>query len=214
MRVKGFARRAVGLVITAGSVGLLGLALGGCGGPAGSVAGGDPDPVSTKIGNLLAFQSPNAPPNPNGPSRERVDCPIVQIEPGHAAVRVGGEDSAHVRYQIAIGDAARDCERVGNELRVRVGVETRTVLGPAGAPGTYTAPLRVSLRKVAGEQTIASKVYRVGGAVGSTGTAITSLIAEPLSAPYTTQHADEDYEVVLSLGEGGGEDKPSRHRRR
>jgi len=146
------------------------------------LASGEPD-ASTKLANLLAFNSTKAPPNPNAAVRDRVDCPVVQIQPGHSAVRVGGEGATGVRYQISIGDVARDCERQGNQVVVRVGVETRTVLGTAGSPGTYTAPLRVSLRKISGEQTLSSKTYRVGGAVGSAGNAINTLIAEPMAAP-------------------------------
>lgn len=209
MSVTSFVRRAAGaFLVVCGP-----LALAGCGGQAGSVAGGDPDPTSTKLGNLLAFNSTTAPPNPNAGPRERIDCPVIQIEPGHSAVRVGGAEGSSVRYQISIGDVARDCVRQGDQLVVRVGVETRTVLGPAGAAGTYTAPLKVSMRKVAGEQILSSKTYRVGGAVGSSGNSINSLIADPISAPFTTQHADEDYEIVLALGEGGGEEKASRRRR-
>jgi hypothetical protein len=210
MSVPSFQRRVCGVLLAAGAA----MALAGCGGPAGSVAGGDPDPTSTKLGNLLAFNSTTAPPAPNSGPRDRIDCPVVQIDPGKSAVRVGGEESSSVRYQISIGDVARDCTNNNGQLLVRVGVETRTVIGPAGSPGTYTAPLRVSLKKVAGEETITSKVYRVGGAVGSTGTSINTLIADPLAAPYTTQHADEDYEVVLGFGEGTGEERAKPHRRR
>lgn len=209
MSVKSIARRAACAVLIVGGP----LALAGCGGQAGSVAGGDPDPTSTKLGNLLAFNSTTAPPNPNGGPRETIECPIIQIQPGHSSVRVGGEAASSVRYQISIGDVARDCVRQGNQLVVRVGVETRTVIGPAGAPGTYTAPLKVSMRKVLGEETLSTKTYRVGGAVGSSGNSINSLIADPMSVPFTSQHADEDYEVVLALGEGGGEEKAARRGR-
>lgn len=191
-----------------------GLVLAGCGGPAGSVAGGDPDPVSTKLGNLLAFNSTTAPPLPNKAAGARIDCPLVQIEPGMSAVRVGGEDSASVRYQIAIGDVARDCSESNGQLFVRVGVETRTVIGPAGAPGSYTAPLTVALRRTGDEKILASKTYQVGGAVGSTGNAINALIAEPLSAPYINERAADDYEIVLSMGRGGSGERVDRRRNR
>lgn len=193
-----------------------GLVLAGCGGPAGSVAGGDPDPVSTKLGNLLAFNSTTAPPLPNKAAGARIDCPVVQVEPGMSAVRVGGEDSSSVRYQIAIGDVSRDCSESNGQLFVRVGVETRIVVGPAGGPGTYTAPLTVALRRTGDEKILASRTYQVGGAVGSTGNAINALIAEPLSAPYINERAADDYEVVLSMGKGGGEKvdrRRNRHRR-
>ncbi|MFO1133606.1 MAG: hypothetical protein U1E30_00120 [Rhodoblastus sp.] len=193
-----------------------GLVLAGCGGPAGSVAGGDPDPVSTKLGNLLAFNSTTAPALPNKAASARIDCPVVQIEPGMSAVRVGGAESSSVRYQIAIGDVARDCSESNGQLFVRVGVETRTVVGPAGGPGTYTAPLTVALRRTGDEKILASKTYQVGGAVGSSGNAINSLIAEPLSVPYINERAADDYEIVLSMGKGGGEKvdrRRNRHRR-
>ncbi|MFT4096841.1 MAG: hypothetical protein QM651_06940 [Rhodoblastus sp.] len=209
MRVDFRARPACGMAAAMAAA----LLLAGCGGPAGSVAGGDPDPVSTKLGNLLAFNSPTAPPLPNQNAGARIDCPVVQIEPGMSAFRVGGPDSATVRYQIAIGDVARDCSQSNGQLFVRVGVETRTVVGPAGGPGTYTAPLTVALRRTGDEKVLASRTYSVGGAVGSTGNAINSLIAEPLAAPFLNERAADDYEIVLSIGRGG-EDKVDRRRNR
>lgn len=209
MGIAFLSRRALGVAAVAG-----GFALAGCGGPAGSVAGGDPDPVSTKLGNLLAFNSPNAPPLPNKGAGERIDCPVVQIEPGMSAYRVGGADSSSVRYQIAIGDVARDCSHSGNQLLVRVGVETRTVIGAAGGPGSYTAPLTVAVRRTGDEKILASKTYTVGGAVGSTGNAINTLIAEPLAVPYINERAADDYEVVLSMGKGGAAPEGRRRHRR
>ncbi len=216
MSVQSFARRAAGGALAAAAAEALAVTLAGCGGQAGSVAGGDPDPLSTKLGNLLAFNSTKAPAMQNGGgggSGGHIDCPIVQVEPGQSSVRVGGEDSSSVRYQISIGDVARDCTVVNNQLLVRVGVETRTVTGPAGGPGTYTAPLRVSVRKVAGEQIVASRTYNVGGAVGSSGNAINTLIAEPLAVPFINEHAADDYEIVLAFGEARAEPKARRNRR-
>jgi hypothetical protein len=184
----------------------------GCGGQAGSVASGDPDPVSTRLGNLLAFNSSQAPAMPGQTRAQRVDCPVVQIEPGHSSIRVGGPDASTVRYQIAIGDAARECSVVDGQLVIRVGVETRTVIGPAGAPGTYTAPLRVTLRKTGDEAVVASKTYRVGGAVGSTGSSINSLIADPVAAPFVHEHTADDYEILLSMGQGEAEPRARRRR--
>lgn len=215
MGVEFWARPVRGISAAAAAM-AAGLVLAGCGGPAGSVAGGDPDPVSTKLGNLLAFNSTTAPPLPNKAAGARIDCPVVQIEPGMSAVRVGGADSSSVRYQIAIGDVARDCSESNGQLFVRVGVETRIVVGPAGSPGTYMAPLTVALRRTGDEKILASRTYQVGGAVGSTGNAINALIAEPLSAPYINERAADDYEIVLSMGKGGGEKvdrRRNRHRR-
>ena len=213
MRVEFWAPPVRGISAAAAAM-AAGLVLAGCGGPAGSVAGGDPDPVSTKLGNLLAFNSTTAPPLPNKNAGARIDCPIVQIEPGMSALRVGGAESSSVRYQIAIGEVARECSQSNGQLFVRVGVETRTVVGPAGGPGTYSAPLTVSLRRTADEKVLASKTYQVGGAVGSTGTAINALIADPLSAPFINERAADDYEIVLAIGKGGAATDGRRSRRR
>lgn len=171
-------------------------------GPAASVAPGQ-DSVSTKLGNLLAFNSNNAPGGaPASAAGPRIDCPIVQIEPGSSAFRAGGESSASVRYQISIGDVARECARQGDNLAIRVGVETTTVLGPAGSPGTFSAPLRVTVRRQFDEHVLASKTYRVGATVGASAPVVTTLVADPLLIPFTNEHAADDYEVVLSFGEG------------
>ncbi|MBX3526918.1 MAG: hypothetical protein KDJ20_06000 [Hyphomicrobiales bacterium] len=214
MRVDFWTRPARGFSVAVAAM-AAGLVLAGCGGPAGSVAGGDPDPVSTKLGNLLAFNSTTAPPLPNKGSGPRIDCPVVQIEPGMSAFRVGGPDSSTVRYQIAIGDVARDCSQSGGQLLVRVGVETRTVTGPAGGPGSYTAPLTIALRRTGDEKVLSSKTYQVGGAVGSTGSSINTLVSEPLAAPFINERAADDYEVVLSIGKGGEtrDRRRNRHRR-
>lgn len=176
-------------------------ALAGCGGPAGSVA--ESDSAATKFGNLLAFNSTSAPPAPaqGGPV---IDCPIAQIEPGASAVRVGGEAASSVRYQIAIGQVARDCALVNGQLVVRVGVETRTVLGPAGSAGSYSAPLTVAIRRTGDEKVLASKTYRVGGAVSGAGAAIHSFVADPMSVPYINEKAADDYEIVLAMGQSAG----------
>ena len=178
--------------------------LGACSsGPVGSIAPGQ-DAVSTRLGNLLAFNSSGAPGSaPAIATGPRIDCPIVQVEPGASAFRAAaGDSSASVRYQISIGDVARECARQGDSLLVRVGVETTTVLGPAGSAGSYSAPLRVTIRRQSDEAVLASKTYRVGGAVGASAPTVSTLVADPLAVPYTTEHAADDYEVVLGFGEG------------
>lgn len=182
------------------AAGMLAILCAGCNGPAASVSPAN-DP-GTKVGNLLAFNSLTPPPNPNRPVGERIDCPEIQVDPGNSAVRVAtGEGASGVRYQISIGDVARECVRQGDRLAIRVGVETRIALGPAGAPGSYTAPLRILVRRQSDEAVLASKVYRVGGPVSANGQAQFSLVADPLLVPYTTERADVDYEVVMGFGD-------------
>lgn len=171
--------------------------------PVASVAPGQ-DPLSTRLGNLLAFNSTNAPGTAATSAGPRVECPIIQVDPGASSVRVAsGEGANGVRYQIAVGDVARECAVQGDKLAIRVGVETNVVLGPSGSPGTYSAPLRIAIVRQKDEAVLASKVYQVGGAVGAAGQSQFTLVADALSVPYINERAADDYEVVIGFGQGG-----------
>jgi hypothetical protein len=174
-----------------------GLLLAGCGGETGLLSGATEAP---KSGPGFASVSAGA---SGGRQVVRIDCPIVQIEPGAASHRVGGESASSVRYQISIGEVARECEESGGQLRMRIGIETRTVVGPAGSAGTYTAPLTVSVRRTSDEKTIVAKTYTVGGAAGADQAGLNSIVTEPLSVPYINERAADDYEIVLAFGRGG-----------
>ena len=180
------------------------LLLGGCN--SSPVASSPPgaDPVSQRLGNLLAFNSTTAPGVPTAAAGQRIDCPIVQIEPGASSFRAAsGDNAAGVRYQISITDVARECERQGDKLAIRVGIETNLVLGPAGSPGSYTTPLRVSVKRQLNEAVVTSKTYRVGGSVGAAGPAQFSMVADPLLVPFIGDDVAQEYEVVLALGDSG-----------
>ena len=186
--------------------------LAGCGGPVASVEPGQPDPLSRRLGNLLAFNSTNAPPGPTLNNARQIECPIVQVVPGASAVRVG--EGSGVRYQISIGDVARECSMADNQVAIRVGVETRVVLGPAGNPGSYTAPLRIAIRSIDTDKIIASKVYRAGGTVSANGQGLFPIIADPFLVPYVNDRAADQYEVIVSVGEGKIDGEPNERRRR
>jgi hypothetical protein len=134
---------------------------------------------------------------------QTLDCPEVRIPPGESALRVGGEGSASVRHQFAVGQVARECGVVGKELTIKVGVKGRLVLGPAGSPGSYSAPLSISIRQQTGEKILASKVFNVGATIapGASGADFT-VVTEPFAVPFTTEHAADDYEVVVGFGKG------------
>lgn len=95
--------------------------------------------------------------------REDFECPTVTIRTGASTFAVsapGGEASAlGVRYQATFGQMARECRLVGNTLTVKVGVEGRVILGPAGGPGQIEIPLRFAVVREGPEpQTIVTKL--------------------------------------------------------
>ena len=45
------------------------------------------------------------------------------------------------RYQVSIGQTARECTPAGGVMTMKVGVQGRILLGPAGGPGQVDIPL-------------------------------------------------------------------------
>jgi hypothetical protein len=139
---------------------------------------------------------------PGGDSKQQtLDCPEIRVTAGESSLRVGGQESTSVRHQFSIGDVARECGVVGKELTIKVGVKGRVVLGPAGSPGSYSAPLRIAVRQQQGDKLLTSKVFNVGATIapGTTRGEFT-IVTEPFAVPFTTEHAADDYEVVVGFG--------------
>lgn len=146
-----------------------------------------------------------------------IDCPHVEVLEGTSALRVGsGEGSAGVRYQFSMGDVARECALAGNQISIKVGVQGRVLIGPAGAPGTFSVPLRVVVRSEKDQKVVASKFYRSSVTIPAGGTqADFTIVSEPLLVPYLRTQADEDYTVLVGFDQSGGKaDAPKRKRRR
>lgn len=152
---------------------------------------------------------------PIGAQNEDVGCPDVQILEGTAGLRVpAGSSGGGVRHQFSIGDVARECAIAGGQLTIKVGVEGQVLLGPAGAPGTFSAPLRMVIVDERTQKPISSKVYSVSASIPSGQAQATfSVVSEPLAAPLRAD-ADTAYTVKVGFdGRGGGERK-SRKRKR
>jgi hypothetical protein len=95
-----------------------------------------------------------------------VECPNVEYRQGAATWAVNGpatENAAlSVKYQVSFLQAARECIATGGNLTVKVGVQGRIVLGPAGGPGTLNVPLRYALvREGLEPKTLWTKLFMV-----------------------------------------------------
>lgn len=92
------------------------------------------------------------------------DCPVMQVREGASTwtVNAPGEPSATtLRYEGTIGRLARECKVVAKVLQLKVGMEGRIILGPAGAPGKLDVPIRFAVvREGPVPQTILTKTYR------------------------------------------------------
>ena len=117
--------------------------------------------VGTTLKNILLYGSPTPPPSASNP--DEVDCPRVTIADGGAALRAysGGRTGAPeaLRHQLSIADVARECRgQPDGSVLVKVGVEGRALIGPAGTGGRFEAPVRVVVKR--GDKVLASRAQR------------------------------------------------------
>jgi len=77
------------------------------------------------------------------------ECPGVSIRQGAGTFSVSANPAEptalNLRYQVGIGTTARECHLVGGVVTMKVGVQGRVILGPAGAPGQIDVPLRFAV---------------------------------------------------------------------
>ena len=201
--------------------------LGGCG------AGGTPgfeaanqstgyslSALSSKLGNLVSFNTifPNEAPLPQ--TGTPIECPTVDVLDGTASYRAysgAGQSNDSVRYGFSLGDVARECSRSGDQIVLKVGAEGRLLIGPAGSAGNYSVPIRVAVRNENTQKVVFSRVARVSATVAPTeaGAGFT-YVTEPFTVPLVA-HPNEDYTILVGFdpsGAGIGAEKPVRKKPR
>lgn len=156
--------------------------------------------AGSSIGNLIAFNSTTAPEPVDMRKIQnlKVECPIVDVAEGGAAMQVGS--GAGLRHQFALGDLSRECTVVNGQIQIRVGVSGRVLAGPAGGPGHFTVPVRVGVKSETSDKIVVSKVYNVQASIppGSANGTF-AFVADPLTVPYTREEANEDYTIVVGI---------------
>lgn len=193
------------------------LALAGCGGGSyvGSLFGSGSSSSEPVASGQAAAQSP-AQQRPAGAPTDLV-CPFVDVREGAAAHRVyaGQPSNATVRYQFSMGDIARECRISGNQLVLKIGVEGRVLLGPAGSPGAFTVPVSIAVRDEQTKQFVANRTYRVAASIAQ-GAANTSfaVVSDEIAVPLRSIAANEDYLVYVGFdGASAAAGAPARRRR-
>ncbi len=204
MRQQGQTNRGVALLLT----GLFALPLAGCGT---SPADGG---MGATLGNLIAFNSTTPPPARDfkGSTEVDVECPDVLVADGQASMRTyAGADksSAGVKHQYSFGEMSRECKAADGRIDIRVGVSGYVLAGPAGGPGSFQVPMRVSVRRDSDMQIVQSKTYKIAATIApdQAQTAF-SLVSDPLTVPLLRTDASQDYTIFV--GFDGSPDKPQK----
>lgn len=134
---------------------------------------------------------------------DEIVCPRVDVFEGGSSVRKfagSADDAGSLAYQLTIGETSRECAKgPGDSVVIRLGVELRALLGPAGKPGTFSSPLVVQIRRK--DSAVVRRVRNVaiaipaGSAQGSA-----TILEEGLTAP----PGKGDVVIEVGLGTAGG----------
>lgn len=96
---------------------------------------------------------------------ESLECPVIDVRQGASTYTVyaaGEQNSTTVRYQGTIGETARECGFLGPNVSMKVGIQGRVLIGPAGSPGRVDVPIRIAIVKEGPSPvTVWTKAYRV-----------------------------------------------------
>ncbi len=142
----------------------------------------------------------------SGKPAHHLFCPEIIILDGTAAFQAHAGSpptNMNLRYQYALGDVVRECARQGDQLSIKVGIAGNVLLGPAGAPASFTVPLRVAIVGTRDNDPIVTKLYRVAATIpqGQAQTDFT-LVTEPLMVPFVQDHTEDDYTIKVGIDEG------------
>jgi hypothetical protein len=147
------------------------------------------------------------------PSMEE-NCPSADIRQGASTLAVAAKTqqptASDLRYQLSITQLARQCALDGPEVRMRVGVQGRVIVGPAGAPNQVEVPLRYAVvREGVEPKTIVTKFRRVPVALppGASNVMFTD-IEEDLRFPLPSPAELEAYVVYIGFDEAGDRNRP------
>lgn len=137
------------------------------------------------------------------------DCPAVNIRTGAStlaiAAKTQGATANDLRYQLSFNQMARQCTLLGTTVRMRVGVQGRIVVGPAGAPDQADIPLRYAVvREGVEPKTIVTKFRRFPIAIpsGANNVMFTD-IEEDLSFPMPSLLELQAYVVYVGFDDLG-----------
>ena len=175
-----------------------------------------PDPSSASgsggsnfFRNLFTYGGPTVPPSAPEAAAE-VDCPSVAIMPGGAALRsyAGGRTGSPeaLRNQLSIVNVARECiGQPDGSVLVKVGVEGRALIGPAGSGGQLEAPVRFVIRR--GDKVLANRARRATVALAQGEMQGSFVVVEDgLVVPPKTG----DFDIEVGLGGSGAVERRAR----
>ena len=142
---------------------------------------------------------------PDAPVADDITCPDVSVRAGASTLSVSSnvsDDAAlNLRYQVGIGQTARECKLVGNTVTMRVGVQGRVILGPAGGPGQIDVPVRLAVvHEGPNPKPILTKLNRVSVTIPTgDGNVQFTMIEDEISFPMPRPGVIDEYIVYVGF---------------
>jgi hypothetical protein len=156
-------------------------------------------------GSAQAQAAPPGQPALPGSTKVLESCPNIELRQGTGTLTINNnpkdQSAMQLRYQVAVMQTARECSVTNGTLSIRIGVQGRVVLGPAGTHGSLEIPLRYALVEEGPDpKTLYTKLHRIPVAIpeGAPNVAFTH-IEETISVPMPSIAVFDKYVVYVGF---------------
>ncbi len=99
---------------------------------------------------------------------------------------------------------------------IKIGIAGNLVIGPAGSPGTYSVPLRITVTQDADHKQVYSKTYKIEATADAVSSGLFRIVADPIVVPMPTLQLAEhlfDHHRLRERAEAP-RPRPRAHRRK
>jgi hypothetical protein len=159
-----------------------------------------------KIGSFFSGATQREP-QPVTNAQPDFDCPLIDIRQGASTLTIpppppdGSNEAMSLQYQGIFVRAARECKVASGQMVIKLGVEGRIIVGPAGGPGQVDVPLRIAVVDVdpSGAKAIVTKLIRIPVTVGNDDNVNFTHIEDGLSFPLPPSAALDNYIIYIGF---------------
>lgn len=186
---------------------LFGFALGGC-----SSVPSMPTSVSSMFGSGSSANA-GAQANASGETQQPLnfECPAISVRTGASTMssysNPAEQTAMNLRYQVGIGQTARDCRLANGVVTMKIGIQGRVVVGPQGAgTGQLDVPVRLAVvhETPTNSKPVTTKLERVSVTIpADSGNVAFTLVDNEISFPMPKGGDIDDYVVYVGFDPQG-----------
>ena len=179
--------------------------------------------MRNKIENFIlgtpVRQNPNAPTAKTSTAVSDLDCPTLRIRDGASTIRAMAKSESpsamDLQHQVSFVRTARDCTLNTGIMTIKIGVQGRVTLGPAGKPGPVDVPVRYAVVQEGPEpKTITTLVRRLPVSVPAGQNRVTFAdVNDEVRFPIPSPAVLETYVVYIGFDTEAKPEKKSKSRR-